>query len=111
MKITNERLYDFVFTSEDGFVAAMAAEHTIANLAQEHFLHECDSILQAEYRCIEAHCDGMSEGDAEKLFKDEKKSWMKEAKATLKAIKKAGLPWTLRSSREVFDNRSKYGIK
>ena len=105
-KLTSLPLYQLVYTNETAFLRAMCIEHAIQNLAQEHILSDRDipSILRAEHRCIEHMFDSCGdEAEAERIVLDEVSSWLEDAQKTLAVIKKEGLPWTLASSRHVFE--------
>lgn len=104
-KLTSLPLYQFVYTNEVAFVRAMAIEHALQNLGHVSILEDrfTRTMLQAQQQCIEAHADSISEVEAEAYVHDEVNSWVDDSKKTLEVIKKESMPWTLTSSRLVFD--------
>ena len=102
METTNSLVLDQVFSMKETFIIAVSRHHAIINLAQEHLLNRAHDVADAWNQCVMAHCDGMSEPQAEKCCEGERKSWMKDAKRQVAAVMKAGMPWTLRSADTFF---------
>jgi hypothetical protein len=96
-----EAAYSHVFDGEIAFCQAIAAENTIANMGQRlEDLIDCNA--KPERLFIWAYgtlanncaCEGID-------IEDEFAYWKKAAPLYVKAIKKAGLPMTVRSSESV----------
>lgn len=121
MKITNTRLYDHVYSTDEKFIEAAAIEHACANMGMEHLLDDDDSILSVKQQLTEEHYSAYlsefgysakGEAKAEKKAVDsvhaEISSWKEQAAKDLVTIKERGLPLSLRSSRIVFAGGSTY---
>lgn len=110
-----EQAMDFVYTDFEKYVKTQAHEHTIANLGQQLGDHSMGprSLMKPEH-LVDITFEGLrcaygselrDEGEG---VDEEFRHWLKEAKKNCGLVKKAGLPWTLRNSRDAFERRGTF---
>ena len=116
--ITNSALYDHVFTNKDKFITAMCIEHACANMGMDHILDEEDTVEGVKQQLMENFYsaflgefgyspkgEARAERKADESVNGEIKSFRAIASGDFDKIVERGLPWTLRSSRIVFESK------